>query len=209
MDFQRPLLSVTPTLDGDVLAALARAQLELSGGELASHIGRGSTEGVRRAADRLVSQGTVTRRPAGNAQLYSLNRDHLAAPYIEGLASLRMQLIERLRETIAAWDQAPRVALLFGSVARGEAESESDLDLLVVRQRAQDPEDERWRDQLDRLQRSATAWTGNDAQVVEYREEELVDARRERLFDEVLRDGIELFGTRRTLRRLIGPQGGR
>jgi predicted nucleotidyltransferase len=34
---------------------------------------------------------------------------------------LRELLIDRLRERIAGWDQRPRFALLFGSVARGDA----------------------------------------------------------------------------------------
>src|ERR1700689_3700105 len=97
MDYHRPLLTLTPTLDGDVLAALASADIELTGRELARHIGHGSPEGVRRAADRLAHQGALMRRTAGSAHLYQLNRNHLAAPWIEGLASLREQLIERLR----------------------------------------------------------------------------------------------------------------
>src|ERR1700722_20195038 len=72
MDFGHPLMVVTPTLDGDVLAALARADAEFSGRELARHVGYGSTEGIRRAADRLVAQGVVSRRAAGAAHLYRL-----------------------------------------------------------------------------------------------------------------------------------------
>lgn len=206
MDFRRPLLSVTPTLDGDVLAALARADIELSGRELARHVRHGSPEGIRRAADRLVGQGTVLRRPAGSAHLYRLNRDHLVAPWIEGLASLRDQLIERLRTQIAGWGQPARVALLFGSVARSEAAADSDLDLFIVRPGSLDADCEPWRDQLLTLQRSATGWTGNDARVLEYGEQELPALAGQPLFDDVLREGIELSGSRRTLRRLTRPE---
>ncbi len=206
MDYRRPLLVVTPTLDGDVLAALARAEIELTGRELARHMGHGSPEGVRRAADRLVSQGTLLRRTAGAAHLYRLNRDHLAAPWIEGLAGLREQLIERLRSLLSGWEQPAKVALLFGSVARGEASADSDLDLLIVRARECDPDSDDWRSQLLDLEQSATAWTGNDARVLEYGEQELADTADERLLTEVLRDGIELSGSRRTLRRLIHPE---
>src|ERR1700694_1793409 len=156
MDFARPLLAVTPTLDGDVLAALARADVEFSGRELARHAGRGSAEGIRSAADRLVAQGVVSRRAAGSAHLYRLNRDHLAAPYIAGLATLREQLLERLRELVAAWEEPAVMAMLFGSVARGSAAAESDLDLLVVRHKDCDPDSPVWRAQLQDLSRSAT-----------------------------------------------------
>lgn len=187
------------------MATLARGDVELSGRELARHVGRGSPEGIRRAADRLVSQGTVTRRSAGGAHLYRLNRNHLATPYIEGLANLRGQLIDRLRDLIGAWEEHPRIALLFGSVARGEASAESDLDVLVIREKASDPESDRWRAQLLELQRCATAWTGNDTRVVEYSEAELAESGTERLLTEAVRDGIELFGSRRALKRLIAP----
>jgi UTP:GlnB (protein PII) uridylyltransferase len=203
MDFRRSMLIVTPTLDGDVLGALARGELELSGRELARHVGRGSPEGIRRAADRLVGQGVLSRRAAGGANLYQLNREHLAAPFIEGLAGLRELLIERLRDLIGGWEERPKVALLFGSVARGEAHAESDLDLLIVRERGCDPHGEQWQSQLLDLERSATAWTGNDARVVEYGEEELGTDLAEPLLEQALADGLELFGSRRTLRRLI------
>lgn len=124
-------------------------------------------------------------------------------PPIEGLASLREQLIERLREQIAAWQQHPKIALLFGSVARGEASADSDLDLLILRKRTCDPDAQQWREQLLELERSATAWTGNDARVIEYAEQEIETGPSEPLLEEALVDGIELFGSRRALRRLI------
>ncbi|MHB1568463.1 MAG: nucleotidyltransferase domain-containing protein [Solirubrobacteraceae bacterium] len=196
------MLAVAPTLDGDILAALARGDLELSGRELARHIGYGSAEGIRRAADRLVAQGTVLRRAAGGAHLYRLNREHLAARHIEGLANMRGDLLERLRSLLAAWSEPAKVVLLFGSVARGEATADSDVDLLIIRARAVDPDSGAWRTQLFDLARSVTAWTGNDTRVVEYGEEELSEGP-EPILGEAITDGIELFGSRRALKRLI------
>ena len=203
MDFRRPMLAITPTLDGDVLATLARGDVELTGRELARRTGHGSPEGVRRAADRLVTHGIVLRRSVGGAHLYRLNRDHIAAPYVEGLANLRGDLIDRLRTLLATWSTPPTTALLFGSVSRGEATTTSDLDLLVIRPRALDPDDEPWRTQLLELQQRATAWTGNDARVVEYGEDELIAHRRDPVLREALSDGIDLTGTRSTLQKLL------
>jgi hypothetical protein len=207
MDHRRPLLVVTPTLDGDILAALARAEIELTGRELARHVGHGSPEGIRRAADRLVGQGILLRRPAGASYLYRLNRDHLAAPWIEGLAGLREQLIERLRTRLSEWEPPAKVALLFGSVARGEADTESDLDLLILRKRGCDPDSDAWRAQILDLEQSATAWTGNDARVLEYGEQDLAGADPEPVISQALREGIELAGSRRTLRQLMSAGG--
>jgi hypothetical protein len=203
MDFGRPLETLTPTLDGDVLAVLARADTEMTGREIQRLTGHGSHQGIRNAADRLTRQGIVLRRPIGNANLYQLNRDHVAAPWIEGMAGLGEQVLDRLRSSIDAWTQPPILALLFGSVATGQATPTSDLDLLIVRPAACEADEPTWSAQIAALEAQATAWTGNDARVVEYGEEELAGAETEPLFEDVLRDGIELHGSLRTLRRLL------
>ena len=110
---------------------------------------------------------------------------------------------------LAGWSEPARLAILFGSVARGQANAESDLDLLVIRGRGVDPDSDAWRAQLLELQRSASAWTGNDARILEYDDEELGGEDAEPLFREALADGIELFGSRRTLKRLISRSDGR
>ncbi len=203
MNFRRPFTVVTPTLDGDVLAVLAVADVELSGRELGRRAGQGSIEGIRRAADRLAAQGIVARRAVGGAHLYRLNRDHVAAPWIEGLATLPEQLLGRLRDLLAGWPEAPRLAFLFGSVARREATADSDLDILVVRRRDCDPDSELWQSQLLDLQQAATALSGNDARVLEIGEEGVSGGRSTEVLEDVIREGVELFGSRRELRRLV------
>jgi predicted nucleotidyltransferase len=203
MDFKHPLAVVTPTLDGDVLSVLARANEEFSGRRLHALVARGSENGIRKAAERLVDQGIVSSRPAGRANLYRLNRSHLAAPHIEGLALLRTQLLERAQELVSAWTVPPRLIMVFGSVARGEAGPLSDVDLLVIRptQIAEDLNE--WREQLNLLEKEATAWTGNDARVLEYGEGDLQDEAVRGVIEEAIEEGIELYGSRRTLLRLI------
>jgi predicted nucleotidyltransferase len=203
MDFKRPLTVVTPTLDGDVLAVLAGASEEFSGRLIHRLVAHGSENGIRNAADRLVEQGIVLRRRAGRANLYALNREHLAAPYIEGLVSLRGKLVDFLRETIFTWDPAPHSVLVFGSVARGVAGPSSDLDLLVIRPLEVSEEVDKWREQLANLEDLGTAWTGNDTRILEYGEGELGDLAVRRVVEEALADGIELCGSRDSLRRLL------
>ncbi len=201
MDFRRPLQVVTPTLDGDVLSILAGAEAEMTGRELQRVIGHGSHQGVRNAADRLAEQGVVSRRSAGNANLYQLNREHVAASWIEGLASLPAQVLDRLRDAINGWEQPPVLVVLFGSVARGQATPESDLDLLVVRAADCDPDESIWQEQISTLQANASAWTGNDARVLEFGEQELTAGEPQQVISDAARDGIELYGTLRPLRR--------
>jgi predicted nucleotidyltransferase len=204
MDFQHPLRVATPTLDGEVLAALAGAEEIFTGRRLHQVVGHGSEPGIRRAAERLVDQGVVSRRQVGRAKVYWLNREHLAAPYLEGLAFMRQELIGRLRGSVASWKSVPRFAFLFGSAARGEASTQSDLDLLVIRGRNMDEDDPDWRDQIAQLERDATAWTGNEARILEYGEGELSDALVRKVIEEVVAEGVELYGSRHELRAALG-----
>jgi predicted nucleotidyltransferase len=116
------------------------------------------------------------------------------------------QLTERLRIAIAGWDEAASLAFLFGSVARRQATSGSDLDILIVRRRDCDPDSETWRSQLVHLQQVATALSGNDTRVLEIGEDELGGGRIDPVLDEVVREGIELHGSRRRLGQLVGSR---
>ncbi|HTC71673.1 MAG TPA: nucleotidyltransferase domain-containing protein [Solirubrobacteraceae bacterium] len=197
MDFRRPLQVVTPTLDGDVLRVLAGAEAEMTGRELQRVIGHGSHQGIRNAADRLAQQGVVSRRSTGNANLYRLNRDHVAASWIEGLARLPAQVLDRLRDAVNGWDPRPTLVVLFGSVARGEATQESDLDLLVVRPGDCEPDEPAWQQQLSALQMDASAWTGNDARILEFSEREFTEGEHEQVLTDAARDGVKLYGALR------------
>ena len=133
MDFRRPSRVIGPSLDGDLLTVLASADAEFTGRELAQLVGRPSHRGALLALRRLADQGIVLQRRAGRANLYRFNHEHVAAPWIEGLAGLRQQLFDRMREQIKAWPIPPLAAAVFGSVARGEAGPESDLDIFLLR----------------------------------------------------------------------------
>ena len=137
MDLSRPYSAVAPTLDLDVLTVLAGTTGELTGRDVARLARRGSQRGVQRVLDRLVQHGLVSTRTAGRARMYRLNRDHLAAPAVELVADMRGELIARLRELIRAWRIPPERAFLFGSAARGDGDTESDIDILLVRPSSQ------------------------------------------------------------------------
>lgn len=190
---------MTPTLDGDILAVLAAGEVELTGRDISRKV-HASQQGARLALERLVGQGIVLREAAGNAHLYRLNRDHLAAPLIERLGSLRLELIERLRKMIAGWKIYPVAAVLFGSVARNDSDERSDLDIMVVRAEHVDAELAAWRDQLAELQSRATRMTGNDCRILEVREPTARQLREAGgVIKQVAEEGIELFGSLRGL----------
>jgi len=170
MNLSRPLQVVTPTADGDVLYVLARADAAFTPGQVRALAGRYTTQGIRNALNRLAEQGIVRTQGTSTSVLYSLNREHLAAPHIVALAELPTTLTDRLRNLISAWAKPPVYAALFGSATRSDMRPSSDLDLFVVRPADVDEDDDVWAEQLSDLRTAATAWTGNDARVLDYAE---------------------------------------
>ena len=203
MELQHPFRVVTPTVDGDVLAVLARADAEFTPPQVHDVLGRYSEAGIRKVLGRLVEQGIVLQRPAGRAALYRLNRAHLAAPAVVALASLFDVLISRLQERIEGWHLPCAYAALFGSAVRGEMRPDSDLDLFIVRADDIDVDGTAWRDQLDALSSDVTAWTGNDARILEYSADDVRREMRVRggVLDDITAQGLRLAGPPRYLRR--------
>lgn len=195
MNISRPFTAVSPGVEADVLVVLAGTTMSWTGRELARRSGRSPT-GVQHALDRLVDEGLVHQTPAGRAFLYSLNREHLLAPAVEVMAGARWELVERLRARIASWKIPTFHASLFGSFARGEGNAASDIDLLVVRPKDIDVEDERWNDQLFELGERVRDWTGNPAGTVQISETDLPRLRQERppIVEDVVAQAIDLAG---------------
>jgi predicted nucleotidyltransferase len=196
MDLTHPYAVISPTLDPGVLTILAGTSRPLTGREIARLLGRPSHSGVIAALDRLVIQGLVEREEAGRAFLFTLNRDHLAAPAAELLADLRGELLRRIREAIEGWAVQPEHLSLFGSAARGDGDAGSDIDLFVVRAEAVDRQDALWREQLDLFARRVESWTGNPARIAEVGQSEIALLRAESppIVDELRADAITLAG---------------
>lgn len=182
-------------MDVDLLVTLAGSTMPRSGREVARRARR-STTGAQHALDRLVEHGLVDRMEAGRTFLYTLNRKHLMAPVVEQMAEARNELVQRLRNEVGAWQPPPIHASLFGSAARGDGDTGSDIDLFIVRPAKVDADALTWREQLDRLAEAVRGWTGNNAGTVEVDEAELARLRRDQppVIDELRRDAIDLAG---------------
>jgi predicted nucleotidyltransferase len=193
-----PLAVITPTVDGDVLAVLARADASFTPPNVQSLIGRHSVEGVRKALQRLAEQGIVDADRVGNAVNYRLNRDHLAARPIIELANMRQALFDRISDRVQAWPLPARLVMLFGSAATGAMRTDSDIDLFVVGN-DEDVGRDAWQTQVGELERTVSRWTGNDTRALEYRVGDL--RRRDPVVDDIRRDGIVISGDRSLLAR--------
>ena len=140
--------------------------------------------------EELIQSGLVSETVAGRSSMVLLNRNHLAAGPVLALAGLRGELIRRLRERLSAWPDL-HGAWLLGSVARGDASSDSDIDLLIV---AEDLQSLDLHDRLSHLQADVRSWTGNDLQLVEHSPSswrQLVRAKNP-LIEQIRLDGIAL-----------------
>lgn len=201
MDIAHPIRSVVPSLDGIVLEVLAGTTRPLSRRQIARIAGTGSESGVRLVLLRLAEQGVVLTDERGNAVYYTGNRTHLAWPAIELLAGLRSRLRERLAAEIAALPIVPTHASLFGSAARGDGDTRSDVDILLVR--PDDADREAWEAQVERLRVRVEAWTGNRCQAFETTRDRLAEhvAARDPLLEAWLTEGMLLAGE--PLRELI------
>jgi hypothetical protein len=179
-----------------VLAVLARTTGGFSGREVARLAPRGSQRGILSALERLVDQGLVTRGEAGSSFQYALNREHLAAPAVEALMSMRAVLWDRLRAALEAWDRPVAQASAFGSSARGDGDTAGDIDLLLVRPEDLDPDDPVWREQVAQLGDRVWRWTGNHTGIAELSVADLPALARERpeLADNLRSDAITLAG---------------
>lgn len=202
MDFSSPLSTVTPTLDGDVLAVLANHDTAFTTGQLHRILPRHSQEGIRKVLRRLVNQGIVHSVRVGSVFTYSFNRDHVAAEHIIGLATLTKTLLGRLEQRIASWGVLPEYAAVFGSAARGNMTVESDIDLLLIR--PDTANDELWESQVNDLVADVSRWTGNDARVLEFSASELASRGiDEPVLRDVLQDGLTVAGNRSFLARQL------
>jgi predicted nucleotidyltransferase len=224
VDLTDPTRAVTPTLDGPVLAVLARAGKPLTAGEVAAQTPRGSEIGVRKCLARLVEQGIVRATEMGRNRVHELNREHLGAPIAGLLAGLRLELWNRFRKTLGTWNPKPVYGCVFGSAARGDGDAQSDIDLLLVHPPPPGENDPRrrpraleavagltaefttvqlterqlakWGHQVDLLRGLVRGWTGNPLQVLEMSTSQWADQQRRQsaLFVEISRDAIEIVG---------------
>ena len=196
MDLGAPVLDVAPAVRGALLQALARLEQPVTRRKLASVAGvaPGNASAV---IEELIRAGLVSETAAGRSSMVMLNRSHLAAGPVLALAGLRGELIRRLRERLSAWPDL-HGAWLFGSVARGDADGDSDVDLLIVIDDLQSPD---LHERLSRLQADVRSWTGNDLQLVEHSPSswrKLVRAKNP-LVEQIRLDGIALAGVTASL----------
>ena len=85
---------------------------------------------VRQELKRLAQLGLVDEQPDGNRTYYSANRQHPLYPDIHNIVLKTSGMVDVLRDALQG--EPIDVAFVFGSIARGEEQPHSDIDLMVI-----------------------------------------------------------------------------
>jgi len=87
---------------------------------------------LQRELKELTEAGILISRREGGMTYFQANERSPIFPELRGLLRKTAGLIDVLREVLAPADKAVRIAFVYGSVASGTEQPESDIDLLVV-----------------------------------------------------------------------------
>ena len=195
MNWDNPIRSIASTVDADVLQVLGRTHTAVTGNQLAQLAGRSYSQ-VYDVVDRLVEQGVVDVEQHGRTYSYQLNRDHVLADAIQEIIAAPQRVEDEIRRLVDNWSLAPHTVALFGSAARRDAESASDLDLLIIRENHISEDDTEWTEQTGELAQRIERLTGNRLQLVELTVSEIDEALRsdQPLIESIRRDARTLAG---------------
>jgi predicted nucleotidyltransferase len=176
-----------------VLCALASLpSKKWTGNSIAKEAGVSQPQACK-VLHELEKQGLVAYERSGRAEVWQFNDRHVFAKEIKALSRPREALVAALLALLKRKVGLSKLSLvlLFGSVARNDAESGSDIDLLVVYPKARD--EERIRRGVGDASSAITALTGNSLAPIYYTEKEF-DLRKNRAFErEVLTQGILIY----------------
>lgn len=195
MDFVRPVEALIPGVQGRILAVLAETTAELNLRTIA-RLARVSTAQASRVLPGLVELGLVERHEVPPSSLFRLVREHVAARPLFWLSRAREAAIEEMGRAVENLPVVPASVIVFGSFARGEADPESDIDVLFVRPAGVGEGDEAWSASVEHWREAVRRLTGNRVEVLEVGSEEVATRlrRRQQVWRDIRREGMVIHG---------------
>lgn len=193
MFFGVPFGGVIPGARGAVLAVLLRTDAPLTGRQIHAVLSdQHSLWSVQETLKALAQLGLVQSRTVGRAGVHTINKDHAAITSLRVLLDPIAALKEVIEQTV---DPAVQAVLLFGSIARGDATVDSDIDLAVIT-------DLDWQGQV-RLEDTVRTRLGNDCDVLAFTSAEFTQLTHdsEPVVSDILRHGIALIGDKPRVRK--------
>ncbi len=187
MLFGQPFGGVIPGVRGAVLGALLRTDAPLTGRQVHALVSDDySLWTVQGALKTLTELGVVNTQTIGRAGVHTVNEDHVSVAPLRALLDPIAMLTDTVRNALG--DEVQTV-ILFGSIARGEANINSDVDLAVIAP----PE---WDGRTD-LEDAVRTRLGNDCDVLVFSLEDFtrLTGAGEPVVREILTDGVALLGS--------------
>lgn len=186
MFFNEPFGGIVPGARGAVLATLLRTGSPLTGRQVHGLVSDDySLSTVQEVLKVLAKLGLVETQTIGRAGVHAVNEDHVAVAPLRAL----LDPIGALRDAVTAVTGSEVSAvILFGSIGRGEATPDSDVDLAVIAPRG-------WGKRVE-LEESVRTRLGNDCDVLVFTRAEFdrLAVAGEPVVSDVLRDGFALIG---------------
>lgn len=180
------------------MAALLRALFEAksaeSGRSLARIAGVSSAQ-TNSLLRRLVSLGLVTESSKPPSLLFELNRANWLVERLRPIFELEAERNSWLAGRLRSLSISPIAAVVFGSVARGEDDANSDLDLFLLWPDGKAGSELVW-EELAQIRQDFIELFGNELSLVHAKVSELsesIEARR-RFARQLIEDGEPIFG---------------
>ena len=96
------------------------------------HAAQSGASQVQKELEQMSRAGLITREPRGNHVYFQANRSAAIFAELAGLVAKTFGVADILREALGANEDRIQSAFIYGSIARGEQQARSDVDLLVV-----------------------------------------------------------------------------
>lgn len=179
-----------------ILRFLVKSNAELNGREIAKAVGLSHVK-CHTALRELSVHGLINMRRTGRSVIYSIDPENILAKFfLTPLYNKESRLLNILAQTIAKEFSLPRPLsiFLFGSIVKGQARPNSDIDILLVQ-----PDEKNMREakvELSKAERNIVKLFSNRLAAIMIRKSEFKKRykREEKFIKEVVKTGKIIYG---------------
>jgi len=187
MFFGQPFGGLITGARGAVLSILLRTGTPLTGRQVHRMVTDDfSLWSVQEALKALTHLGLVQTQTIGPAHVHTINESHIALAPLRALNDPIAALVTVVGESL---DPQVHTVILFGSIARGEASLDSDIDLAVIAAPQWDGRAE--------LEETVATRLGNNCDILVFTPSQFdtLAAQGEPVVNDILDEGVAVFGT--------------